>query len=69
MVKFREGINTDNLNSEKNIMSECMDLRQKTDCVCVVNPYLSKCKIKETELCSFCNEAKETYEHFVGTVM
>jgi hypothetical protein len=34
-----------------------------------LNPYFSKRKIKETELCSFCNEAKETYEHFFGTVM
>ena len=30
---------------------------------------LSKCKIKETNLCSFCNEAKETYKHFFETVM
>ena len=34
-----------------------------------LNPYFSKCKIKETELCSFCNEAKETYKHFLGIIM
>ena len=34
--------------------------------ILALNPYLSKCKIKETELCSFCSEAKETYKHFLG---
>jgi len=37
--------------------------------ILALNPYLSKCKIKETELCSFCNEAKETYKRFFATVM
>jgi hypothetical protein len=32
--------------------------------ILALNPYLSKCKIKETELFSFRNEAKETYKHF-----
>ena len=27
------------------------------------NSFLYKCKIKETELCTFCNEAKETFLH------
>ena len=31
--------------------------------VLALNPYLFKCKIKETELCSFCNEAKEAYKY------
>jgi hypothetical protein len=29
--------------------------------VLALNPYLFMCKIKETELCSLCNEAKETH--------
>ena len=37
--------------------------------IIALNLYLFKCKIKETELCSFRNEAKETYKHFLGTVM
>ena len=32
--------------------------------ILALNPYLFKCKIIETELRSFCNEAKETYIHF-----
>ena len=34
--------------------------------VLALNPYLFKCKITETELCSFCNEAKETYKHILA---
>jgi hypothetical protein len=37
--------------------------------VLALNPYHFKHKIDETELCFFCNEAKETYKHFFGTVM
>ena len=37
--------------------------------VLALNLYLSKCKIKETELFSFRNEAKETYKKKFGTVM
>jgi hypothetical protein len=35
--------------------------------ILALNPYLFKCKIKDTELCFFCNEAKEFY-FFWGTV-
>jgi hypothetical protein len=34
--------------------------------VLALNPYLFKCKITETELCSFCNEAKETNKHILA---
>ena len=34
--------------------------------VLALNPYLFKCRITETELYSFCNEAKETYKHFLA---
>ena len=61
------------------IFSESFSLSKNNKLLCfqyklihrilALNPYLSKCKIKETELCSFSNEAKETYKSFFGIVM
>ena len=32
-----------------------------------LNIFLFKCKLKDTELCSFCNSERETIEHFFWT--